>query len=612
MSKRRRGPSGRDTRLLARLARDERPSDLRSELCLSMGADWLNKCSREHAKCKANQNEQTLLPTRVIDVGSTLTQPRLYISGDGEAGKWVALSYCWGGDSGFTLNAASFSSLRSGLPLSDFPSTLRDAVLVTRALGVHYLWIDCLCIFQDDINNWAVEASRMSDVYSDVVVTIAATSAESVNDGFLDRREPHFNCPFPWRRHDHPGSVTDRPHAYPIFLRAPPEHSSHRRRQQSLRWATRGWTFQEELLSKRLLYYMTGRMIWYCRAGKATEPAEEPEGDMSLFSTLKDLPPQSANPENFRAATYKAWYKLLGEYTKRHLTFDKDRLPAIGAFAKFFNARLRDQYCAGLWRGDLLYGLLWGVHSTPYGSGTPGSPPLRARLRISGHEDNHTAERPVNKVPVGISSEHCGPSWSWVRANSAVGLTWPQVGSLTYLARIVHVEVRGTLHDDFGCVEGGELVLDAPYRHLHLRLGSYSGTLWSPASLAQRVLTRLGPLASTKKLAEVVLTRPDFLASTHTSRSVIVPSSSTEFTLIQFAKTNYRPVLYLLLLQPQTTNGADCGRPQRYRRVGLLELQPWRYDDENFIGEEIISRLESAANSEVSEEEWPTRTFVIV
>ncbi|RYP34956.1 hypothetical protein DL767_004033 [Monosporascus sp. MG133] len=600
-----------DTHLLARAARDERPSDLRSELCLSMGADWLDKCEHEHEKCKENQDEQTHLPTRVIDVGSTVIQPRLYLSGDGETGRWVALSYCWGGNSSFVLNSATLDSLVSGIPLPTFPPTLRDAILVTRALGVRYLWIDALCIFQDDINDWAVEVPKVSDIYSHAVVTIAVTSAESVKDGFLDRREQHFNCPFPWRRYHHPSDVTDGPH-YPIFFRYPIWGDESLYKQQRSRWATRGWTFQEELLSKRLIRYTTGRMIWHCRAGMAVEPAEEPRTDYELFSKLNDLPPHSssdADTTDSKTAVYTAWCRLIEKYTKRHLTFQKDRLPAIGAIAKLFHSLLGgDKYCAGWWRENLLFGLLWSLDLQSDGSGTPGSPFLRARLRIVGYDESGTTERAANRVPVGVAPEHSGPSWSWAGVNSAVGLRWPQpVQGLSYVARVASVEMRGKFHDDFGSVEGGELVLNAPYRDVHLRLGSYSGTLLSPMSMAQRVLTRLGPLASTKKLAQIVLTRPEVLETTQSTCSVMVPSSSTEFTFIQLAKRNDAtwPTLYLLILQPQMTGRA-------YRRVGLLVLQPWRYDDDKTIAEEMTDRLEGAAYEEVVKEEWPTGTFVII
>lgn len=150
--------------------------------------------------------------------------------------------------------------------------------------------------------------------------------------------------------------------------------------------------------------------------------------------------------------------------------------------------------------------------------------------------------------------------------------------------------------------------MEAPYRHVHLRLGAYTGSMLSPVTLAQRVLTRICPLASTRALAQLTLTRPDCLASTATSRSMIVPSTSTDFTLIQVAKINHpaRPHLYLLVLHP------DSAKRGYYRRVGLLVLKPRQNNNKNYMGEEMISRLEDAVYREVAVKKWPTGTFVII
>ncbi|OGM45105.1 hypothetical protein ABOM_006693 [Aspergillus bombycis] len=606
-------PEG-DTYLLERLGRNETPADLRSEACLSLAANWLDKCSREHAECDAYKDKPAFLPTRVIDVGNSLTPPRLHVSGGGETGKWVALSYCRGRDSDFTLNASSFHNLRSGQPLADFPPTLQDAVLVTRALGVRYLWIDSLCIFQDDTNDLAVEASRTSRVFSDAVVTIAATSAETVNDGFLDKREPHFNCSFPWRRHDHPDSVKNGCRTYPVYFRSG-RSPINKDRSRNSRWATSGWTLQEELLSQRLLYYTKEEMIWQCCAGAATEPAEEPTPSSTLFSKVKHLPTGSGKPEGSTKsaeATYRVWYELLQGYASRQLTSEDDRLPAIGAIAESFNTQLKEQYCAGLWSGDILFGLLWSLHCSSGGSGPPGRTLRRAMLRFMDYDSKHP-RLPAREIPTGVSKDR-EPSWSWVGADTFDGLTWPsQSDTFDYLAKVVSVEVCSKLPDDFGPVEGAVLTLDAPYRHLNLRLGGYSKSPSHPINLVRRVLTRLSPLARTKKLAQVALMRPDYLASTTTGGSVIVPSSSKEFTLIQLARTRTgsRPVLYLLLLQRQTRDKTNNGGPQRYRRVGLLRLMPYKHDNDNYIGEEMTDLLEGAAYREVTKKEWPVGTFVI-
>ncbi|KAK4035039.1 hypothetical protein C8A01DRAFT_38491 [Parachaetomium inaequale] len=333
--------------------------------------------------------------------------------------------------------------------------------------------------------------------------------------------------------------------------------------------------------------------------------AVEPSVKLELGSDFSRVQVPAGNPDDAAGseeATYPAWYDLLKVYTKRQLTFDGDRLPAIGAFAKRFHAHLGDQYCAGLWRGDLLHGLLWGAAEGSEGCGPPGSPFLRARLRFFGyyeHQDNTARSDSSDPGLVGVTSEHRAPSWSWAGAKSGVELSWPrELYNYTSLAKVVDIEVRSKPGDDFGCVEGGELVLDAPYRHLRLWLSSYASSLSSPASLVLRALTRLGPLPRTRKLAQLVLTRPGSLASTPSARSVAVPSSSTRFTLIQIAKTE--SVVYLLLLQPLPADDGHNARRQHYRTVGLLRLQPWEYDDDKYVGEEMTDRLEGAAYREVT------------
>ncbi|PWY72844.1 HET-domain-containing protein [Aspergillus eucalypticola CBS 122712] len=569
-----------DTPLLEGLPRNKLPFDLRSERCLSLAAEWLRKCYKGHKECDKREDKPPFFPTSVIDVGSSLKRPHLHVSSVGETGRWVALSYCWGGDSRFTLNA-------SGRSLKLFPSTLRDAVLVTRALGVRYLWIDSLCIFQDDSSDWEAEASKMSSVYRHAAVTIAATSAESANDGFLDKRAPYFSCTFPWRRryYQGSGSVNDDSRADPVVFRSY-RRPFHREPLRHSRWATRGWTLQEELLSRRLLYYTKEEMVWRCRAGRAREPARDVNGYDTEFPEpqlfIPDEPDDKHTPGSTRSA-YKTWFKLLEDYAARNLTFEKDRLPAIGALAESFHAHLKEQYCAGLWRGDLLFGLLWSIRHCQ-GSGRP--------------------------APTSVPSIERGPSWSWIGAHAYISLKWPSPGArsfMTYLARVVHCQVYRKSHDIFGHVEGAELVLEAPYRHVCLRPGSYSKFRWEPVK-------------STRELTQIALMRPEHLKSTETSSSVIFPSSSVEFTLIQVAKVTgvLRPRLYLLILQPHTRTEANSGGLHRYRRVGLLRLQPeiedcWSDEPSHAVSVERIStrRLEDAAYWEVIREEWPVGSFLI-
>jgi hypothetical protein len=65
------------------------------------------------------------------------------------------------------------------------PKTLQDSLMIARYLDFDYIWIDCLCIIQDDREDWNREAARMADVYLNAALTIAASRSPDCNDGFL-------------------------------------------------------------------------------------------------------------------------------------------------------------------------------------------------------------------------------------------------------------------------------------------------------------------------------------------------------------------------------------------------------------------------------------------
>lgn len=90
------------------------------------------------------------------------------------------------------------------IPLERLPRTIQDAVMITRSLGITYLWVDVLCIIQDNKDDWAKESARMADVYRNSVVTIAASSATDAQGScFLGRhRLANLPCPISFETHE--------------------------------------------------------------------------------------------------------------------------------------------------------------------------------------------------------------------------------------------------------------------------------------------------------------------------------------------------------------------------------------------------------------------------
>lgn len=185
------------------------------------------------------------LPTRVLDVGQVGDSPsvRLHIPGKNQRDKYLALSYCWGGKQPFVTNTQNLETMKSEFPVSELPPALRDAVQVTRSLGIRFLWIDALCVMQDSPVDKSREIARMGQIYKDATATIIATAAKSASEGFLG------------------GSVQETPNCE-VYLTAPDGTSSlitifpfEEFKFTSMPLSKRAWCFQEYVLSRRYLYY---------------------------------------------------------------------------------------------------------------------------------------------------------------------------------------------------------------------------------------------------------------------------------------------------------------------------------------------------------------------
>jgi hypothetical protein len=164
---------------------------------MNAARSWLYECASGHRGCPAYTKPR--LPTRVIDVGSSRNVSlKLFSSGVEQCDHYVALSYCWGGPQPLLTTRANVDSFSSEIPQEQLPRTLADAVNVTRQLGFKYLWIDALCIIQDDQADKAIEIEKMGSIYKNSSLTIVASSSKSASEGFLQTRDEPVYCKLPF------------------------------------------------------------------------------------------------------------------------------------------------------------------------------------------------------------------------------------------------------------------------------------------------------------------------------------------------------------------------------------------------------------------------------
>src|SRR5262249_4344967 len=106
--------------------------------------------------------------------------------------RYATLSHCWGSAQFLQLTRSNLQSFQKGIKLEDLSKIFQDAVAATRMLGVRYLWIDSLCICQDqgDRSDWLTEAGLMAKVYSHSLCNLMATGTPADAGGLFSYRAP--------------------------------------------------------------------------------------------------------------------------------------------------------------------------------------------------------------------------------------------------------------------------------------------------------------------------------------------------------------------------------------------------------------------------------------
>jgi hypothetical protein len=219
------------------------------------------------------------------------------------------------------------------------PKTHQDAIQLTQELGIRYLWIDSICIIQDDDEDWERESANMLSVYSKSYLTIAASNGENSHKGLFTEISPRkyvqvgcafgnthgqalaFNCSLQGealcmhveREEKHP--------LFPMFMNyitLPEEPLS-----------KRGWAFQERVLSRRILHYGTQQLFFECNEGYRGEDGMFLPARFDTIQEEIDERHHGTDDVNFIARTnesqhsldrdklLKIWYRLILSYRNR-------------------------------------------------------------------------------------------------------------------------------------------------------------------------------------------------------------------------------------------------------------------------------------------------------
>jgi hypothetical protein len=212
---------------------------------------------------------------------------------------------------------------------------------VTLKLGLRYIWIDSLCIIQDDQEDLSREIASMADTYQGASVTISAASSASVNDGFISNHKTvsHTRVKLPFQSStvkdgtillEQAGRLAYNPAEDPINLRA--------------------WTLQEHILPRRMLIFGNRQLWWTCESAISFDALPR-----KLITNVPAVQRKSGNDRY----SLDYWRSIVCDYTRRFLTYPNDKLPAIAGVAQLYSQFFNSKYLAGLWEFALLPELMW-------------------------------------------------------------------------------------------------------------------------------------------------------------------------------------------------------------------------------------------------------------
>lgn len=321
---------------------------------------WIANCQSNHRACKILKDTDFSMrqPKRVLDIDGVASTGQVQLRTLGsDLVLYVALSHCWGGGIPARTVKDNLETRLRGFSVAELPQNFRDAIQVTRSLGIRFLWIDSLCIIQDDADDWEQEAVNMGSVYTHAYLTIAATRSPDSESGFL---EPRNGVEVVQMRVKVTCCVS-KTKEYQYSLGLETNYSD-----MAGPLTTRAWAFQERILSPRILHFTKSGIFWDCWTDYDCENL------CTTWDVQKDIHTRSASyPDSLSPAALGAihdpyrkdtvtWTRMVEKYMQSNLTKESDRLVAIKSL---MDRIAPSMFCKGVRTSKLHQDLFWAAQN---------------------------------------------------------------------------------------------------------------------------------------------------------------------------------------------------------------------------------------------------------
>lgn len=340
------------------------PGRLIKPLCdPSLLCQWIRFCRDWHGPdCYTPGWSELITPLAEVKVRLIDVHQRCLVSAPA-ACRYIALSYVWGRAKVLQTTRSNVAALRkiNGLDefLQDIPATIADSIDLVAMIGERYLWVDSLCIVQDDPQEKHNQIANMDAIYGNAVLTINAAAGQDANAGLPGVR--------PFSRKVEQLVLEYQPGrrliaAQPILTDIA----------DSSYWNTRAWTYQERFLSKRSFTFTDSHVFFQCQRVLWCEDVAAEEKKIIDYHQMEDYLPIDWSPERndhmyklhyalhvHKSTNWVEYLRTVEEYTPRMLSFDSDILAAFAGMSKVLSSMFRSRLLYGLPESLFDCALLW-------------------------------------------------------------------------------------------------------------------------------------------------------------------------------------------------------------------------------------------------------------
>ncbi|KAK4223937.1 heterokaryon incompatibility protein-domain-containing protein [Podospora fimiseda] len=350
------------------------------ESCLSFLHHHLQQCHSSHDLCQPKPPRDAsprIQPARFLFIDTHAKPPVVRLVDGGEVtGPYTALSHCWGNKTGIveTTTQTLERHYTQGIALTSLPKSFLDATNISLGLGIYYIWIDSICIIQDDRIDWEQESVKMAAVYLGAYLTIAVSTSPNPSGGcFLPRSwSPgssvgilHSDVKARWAKLGFPPEIQVR---YLGRCHKDLNIGNHNNLQTKVLVApllTRAWAFQERILSKRIIHFHREEMVFECNHFRVCECGQmlslKIRGDFNNGQSPKAILGMASVGELHETKLWGTWEWIVKGYSQLYLTVERDRLPGLAGLARHLSELMNQTYMAGLWKDALPRQLMWFV-----------------------------------------------------------------------------------------------------------------------------------------------------------------------------------------------------------------------------------------------------------